>query len=84
MIRDVTLGQFIPSKSIVHKADPRVKIVLLVSFIVLIFCAFNFVSLALVTVAVLGIIILSNIPVKMYFKSLKVIIGIIILSGYFS
>ena len=81
MIRDVTLGQFIPSNSIVHKADPRVKIVLLVSFIVLIFCAFNFVSLALVTVAVLGIIILSNIPVKMYFKSLKVIIVIILITS---
>ncbi len=81
MIRDVTLGQFIPSNSIIHKADPRVKIVLLISFIVLIFCAFNFMSLALVTAMILGIIILSDVPVKMYFKSLKVIIVIILITS---
>lgn len=37
MMRDVTLGQYFPGKSILHRLDPRMKIVLLVAFIVLIF-----------------------------------------------
>ncbi|MCH5303313.1 MAG: energy-coupling factor transporter transmembrane protein EcfT [Ruminococcus sp.] len=81
MIRDITLGQFIPGNGIVHRTDPRVKIILLVALIVLIFCTFNFAALALITAAILGIIVLSGIPVKMYFKSLKVIIFIIIITS---
>ena len=38
MIRDVTLGQFMPGKGVIHRMDPRVKIVLLIAFIVFIFC----------------------------------------------
>ena len=47
MMRDVTLGQYFPGKSILHRLDPRMKIVLLVAFIVLIFCTGNYFSLAL-------------------------------------
>lgn len=81
MIRDITLGQFIPGKGVVHRADPRVKIILLIAFIVLIFCAFNFVSLGLITAAVFVTILLSDVPLKLYFKSLKVIILIVIITS---
>lgn len=81
MIRDVTLGQYIPGKSIMHRLDPRVKILLLISFIVMIFCTFNFYSLGVVSVAVVSIILLSGIPVKLYVKSLKVIITVVIITS---
>ncbi|MCH5298979.1 MAG: energy-coupling factor transporter transmembrane protein EcfT [Ruminococcus sp.] len=81
MIRDITLGQFIPGKGIIHRMDPRVKIVLLIAFIVMIFCTFNFVSLGVVAAAVLAVILLSSVPLKMYFKSLKVIFVIIIITS---
>lgn len=84
MIRDITLGQFIPGKGIVHKADPRVKIILMTAFIVLIFCTFNFVSLGVVTASVLTVILLSDIPIKMYLKSLKVIVFIVIITSVFN
>ena len=45
MVNDVTFGQYFPGKSLIHRTDPRVKIVLLIGFIVLMFCTFNFVSL---------------------------------------
>ena len=77
MIRDVTLGQFMPGNGIIHKMDPRVKIVLLIAYIAFIFCAFNFFALGIVTAAVILIILLSDIAVKMYLKSLKVIILIV-------
>lgn len=81
MIRDVTLGQFIPGNSIMHKLDPRAKIVLLLTFIVLIFCTFNFFALGFVTLAVLAVILMSGVPVKMYLKSLKVILVIVFITS---
>lgn len=81
MIRDVALGQFIPGKGIVHRTDPRVKIILLIAFITLIFCAFNFVSLAIVSAGIGTILLLSGVPIKLYFKSLKVIIVIVLITS---
>ncbi len=81
MIRDVALGQYIPGKGIVHRADPRVKIILLIVFIALIFCAFNFVSLGLVSAGIAIVLLLSDVPLKLYFKSLKVIILIVIITS---
>lgn len=81
MIRDVALGQFIPGKGIVHRTDPRVKIILLIAFITLIFCAFNFVSLAIVSAGIGIILLLSGVPIKLYFKSLKVIIVIVLITS---
>ena len=81
MIRDVTLGQFIPGNGIVHRADPRVKILLLIGFITLIFCAFNFYALGVIAAAVFTAILLSDVPVLMYIKSLKVIIVIVLITS---
>lgn len=81
MIRDVTLGQFFPGKSIMHKLDARVKLILLITYIVLIFCSFNFASLAFIAVSIIAIILLSGVPVKMYLKSLKVIIFIVVITS---
>lgn len=80
-MRDVTLGQFMPGNSIMHKLDPRVKIVLMLVFIVLIFCTFNFYALGFVTLAIIAIILMSGIPMKMYLKSLKVILVIVLITS---
>ncbi len=81
MVRDVTLGQYLPGKSLIHRMDARAKIILLISFIVLIFCAFNFVSLALTAAVTVIIVLSSGIPLKMYLKGLKVIIVIVIITS---
>ena len=49
MIKDFSLGQYYPQDSIVHNLDPRLKLVLLVSYIVFVFVAFNFSSLLLLS-----------------------------------
>ena len=81
MTRDIALGQFIPGNGVIHRMDARVKILLLIAFIALIFCTFNFVSLGVITASVIAVIILSDIPFKMYLKSLKVIIVIILITS---
>ncbi|MEE1281668.1 MAG: energy-coupling factor transporter transmembrane component T [Acutalibacteraceae bacterium] len=81
MIRDITLGQFFPGNSIIHKLDPRVKILLIVAFIILLFLTSNFISLAFMTVVIFAVILLTKIPVKMYFKGLKSILFILIFTS---
>ena len=61
MIKDVTLGQYFPGKSIIHKLDPRVKVLLTLVNIVFIFIAGNFSSLGLMTVFTLVAMLLSGV-----------------------
>lgn len=80
-MRDVAFGQYYPTKSIIHRLDPRSKIVMLITFMVLIFCSFNYAALSLTALSVFSIVLLSNVPVKMYLKSLKMIIIIILITS---
>ena len=80
-MRDITLGQYFPADSVIHRLDPRVKILSLIAYIVLIFCTFNFASLAFLAAVVLLIVLLSKVPLKMYLKSLKVIIVIVAITS---
>ena len=80
-MRDITLGQYFPADSVLHRLDPRAKILSLIAYIALVFCTFNYVSLAFSAAAVLVIVLLSKVPLKMYLKSLKVIIIIVIITS---
>ena len=80
MLSDFTFGQYFPFESLIHRLDPRTKLVLTVCMIIFIFCATNFISLIFTVVVVLTILILSKIPFKMYLKNLKFILPIIILT----
>lgn len=78
MLKDITIGQFYKADSFVHKLDPRAKILFTLWFIVIIFIAKNFLGLALMIVLVSVSIAFSKVPFKMFFKSLKPIIPIIL------
>lgn len=80
-MRDITLGQYFPADSIIHRLDPRVKIVSLIAYIALVFCTFNVFSLAFTALTVLMIVLMTKVPLKLYLKSLKVIIIIVIITS---
>ena len=80
-MRDITLGQFFPADSILHRLDPRIKIVSLITMIVLTFCTFNYYALGFVFAATIAIVLMSKVPFGMYIKSLKVIIMIVIITS---
>ena len=84
MVRDVAFGQYFPGDSIIHKLDPRGKIIVFIAFVVVIFCTFNYFSLAITVAFTALFLILSKIPAKFYFKSLKVIIFIVIITSVFN
>ncbi len=81
MIKDITIGQFFPGKSVIHRLDPRIKLLLTVLFIVMLFLAKGFCGLGVGVIYILLAFLLSGIPLKMMLKSLKPIVPIIIFTG---
>lgn len=78
MIRDITLGQYFPGDSWVHKLDPRVKIMATLLFIVELFIVDNFIGFGIAAVAVAGVVIVSKVPIGYILRGLKPILIILI------
>ena len=71
MLSDITLGQYFPGVSFVHKLDPRTKILATMSFIIAVFLAASVTSYALLLCFVLSVIFLAKLPVLLVVKSIK-------------
>lgn len=81
MIKDVTLGQYFPGESPIHKLDPRAKLIWVVVYIVALFLAKWFVTYALVLFVLLAIIAVSKIRLKVILRGLKPLFFIILLTA---
>ena len=71
MLKDITLGQFFPGNSPIHKMDPRAKLVMLMVYIVALFVAVNWISYAVMFAFLAGCIAISRIPVKNLLRGMK-------------
>lgn len=81
MLSDVSIGQFFSGKSLLHRLDPRVKLVLTFAYILLIFIPDNWFGLG-VALVFLGLsIALSGIPIKLILKGLKPVIPLLIFTS---
>ncbi len=78
MIKDITLGQFFPGESIVHRLDPRTKLTLTLVYIVALFTAKGYFSYGLMFAVLVTSILLSKINMKTILKSIRPLIYIII------
>ena len=81
MLRDITIGQHFPGNSLVHRFDPRLKLVLTIAYIVLLFAASNPLGLALSILFLAVMYKVAKIPGKMILKSLKPILPIVIFTA---
>ena len=81
MLRDITLGQYFPGDSPVHKLDPRMKIFLSIFYIVAVFSCRTLPSFAVATVLTAVLIALSRIPIITIFKSMKPVLFLILFTG---
>lgn len=81
MLRDITFGQYYESHSVIHKTDPRVKIILLILLIVFIFLAKNGFALGFAVLSVLLIMLISKIPIKLYLKNMKAILPVLLFTA---
>lgn len=81
MLSDITIGQFFPGQSFLHRMDPRVKLALTFAYIVVIFLPDNWVGLGL-SVAFLALCVgLSRIPPKLLLKGLKPVLPLLIFTS---
>lgn len=84
LLKDITLGQFFPGDSVIHRIDPRFKIVFTMAYIVFVFLANSVTAYALVAVFVFGSVYLSGIPVKHTLRGLKGVLFIIAFTALFN
>lgn len=80
MITDISFGQYYPSESVLHRLDPRFKIVLTIALVVGIFLCDSVFSMLLAFVSVLIFIFISKIPVLTYLKNVKPLLPIILIT----
>lgn len=78
MLKNITIGQYIPGESMIHVLDPRIKIILTVFFITITFLINNFWGYILIALFTLFIIIIAKIPLKYILRGLKPLFWIII------
>ena len=81
MLKEITIGQYFPGGSVTHCMDPRVKLVLTIAYVVLLFTAQNAWALGLSAVMLFFLYPLSQIPGRMITKSLKPVIPIILFTA---
>ena len=80
MLSDVTFGQYYPASSFVHKMDARVKLLLLIAYVVLIFVVKNFYGFILACAFFLLATFFSKVPISSVLKSVKAIIFIVMIT----
>ena len=81
MLKDITLGQYFPGNSPIHRMDPRTKLLALILYIVTIFIADGLIPYVICAAGLVAVIRISRIPLKLILKSLKPIVIIIIFTG---
>ena len=81
MLKDVTLGQYFPGNTAIHRLDPRTKLVLVIVYIAALFVASHAASYALVFVFLAAVVWISKIQIKVLLRSMKPLIFIIVLTG---
>ena len=80
MIRDITIGQYYPAKSVLHRLDPRTKFLGTLGFLISVFLFHTFLGYAVATVFLVAMIAISKVPVKFMFKGLKAIVMILLIT----
>ena len=81
MLKDITLGQFFPGKSPIHKLDPRTKLLGLIGYIVALFTAKGWVAYGLVLAFLIFVVALSRISLKAILHGLKPVVFIVTFTG---
>ena len=81
MLRDITIGQHFPGNSVLHRCDPRLKLVATIAYIVVLFVAPNPLGLALSIALLAALYKVAKIPGKLILKSLKPIVPIVLFTA---
>ena len=81
MLKDITLGQYFPGNSFIHRLDPRTKLIMLVVYIVALFLAKSWISYGVMLAFLIGCIAVSKIPVKSIVRGMKPLVMILVFTA---
>lgn len=84
MFRELTFGQYYPVDSVIHRLDPRVKLMGAFLFIICVFLASNIFSIIVVTIFLVAMIILCKVPLSYMLKGLRSIVLLLVVAGIFN
>lgn len=84
MLKDITLGQYFPGETVVHRLDPRAKILIALTYIVVTFCVQNFWGYLALAAFITLAVGLSRIPPVFVVKGLRPIMVFIVITGLFN
>ncbi len=81
MLKDITIGQYYPTKSVIHSLDPRVKLFATLIYIISLFIFNNALSFAIITVSLATVIHLSKVPLSFMLRGLRSIMILLIFAA---
>ncbi|MDO4287425.1 MAG: energy-coupling factor transporter transmembrane protein EcfT [Eubacteriales bacterium] len=81
MLKDITLGQYFPGNSLLHRADPRTKILLVMAVIVALFVCSTWIPFVILTVFIVGMVYASKLRLRMVMRGLKPLIFILVFTA---
>ena len=81
MMKDITLGQYFPGNSLLHRLDPRMKLVLTLLFIVLVFLPQNWWGLLAVLAFLVLVVALSRLPARLLWRSIKPVLFLVLFTS---
>ena len=84
MLRDITLGQYYPADSVVHKLDPRVKLFATMIYIIALFTFRGILGFAIITGMLIFMIKISKVPFSYIVKGLKAIVVLLLITAVFN
>ena len=84
MLKDITLGQYYPADSVIHKLDPRTKLFATLMYIISLFTFRNIAGFVIATVFLVAFIVLSKVPFGFMVKGLKAIVIILLITAMFN
>ncbi len=84
MLKDITLGQYFPGNSFLHRRDPRTKIIASILYIVAVFLCQSMASFGFLLAATMAIIAISGVPLKILLKSMKPLVFILVFTTVYN
>lgn len=81
MIRDITIGQYFPGDTLLHRMDPRAKLLLTIAYIALLFCIFHPLGYVVAAGFTFLLYVMAHVPLRMLLKNLKPVVPVLIFTG---
>lgn len=84
MLNNISLGQYFPGNSAIHRIDPRVKLILTFAYIIILFCCKGPIPYIVSAITLLSVIYISKISLKIILRGVKPVIILLLITTIFN